>query len=575
MGGNDLSLLVEQCAGNRACVTNGLPALLGTLERNLKTIYAGIRDDGHYRGRVIALTLYPTPLDNPPAPMPRYGDADAVGVTNAVNRVVAAATVAAGGRVADGFGAFRAASGAFGEDPCAAGLLLRPSVPGQPCDPHPSASGRDVLARAIQALAIEDASAVLPRAGDPAIPVTMAIGLGFLLLIGGWALRRPGLSPQLLAMHLVPRAFPALPAISGVALLARSVRRLRIALVLVATVPALVACTLGRAAGAEGGEVWVTSQGTHRLFVVQGQTVAETLELPAGTGPHIITFSPDGRYAYVGGMGNGDLDILRADERRVVATVKLGAAGTHQAKPSPDGTVVLVSQLASKSLIKVTADPAAETWRVAGALKLEVLGKTPICTVFRDDGERAYVSLLPNGIAVVDVATMTLRDTLATDGFVACGMIKAKDGKTVTLAAAGGGGHVYRLDTATDELSDAGTLGAASWHSFNLSPNEQVGYGTSPMSDELVLADLRTATVGPLGTVKLDPTAGVGSDQPDAIAVRGDTVFVSLRASGKLAIVQANQRTATYIDISAPTPFDPATCAGCAVHGVTVRPDGR
>jgi hypothetical protein len=70
----------------------------------------------------------------------------------------------------------------------------------------------------------------------------------------------------------------------------------------------------------------------------------------------------------------------------------------------------------------------------------------------------------------------------------------------------------------------------------------------------------------------LDPTPGLGNDQPDAIAVRGDTVFVSLRASGKLAVVKANQRTATYIDMSPPAEFNPMNCAGCAIHGVTVRP---
>jgi lysophospholipase L1-like esterase len=162
LGANDLGLLAEQCNGGRACITDGLPALRETLARNLDTIYARLRNDGHYQGQVIALTMYPLPLDNPPGQTPRYGDDDAVAATNAVNSVLTATTIAAGGEVADGFGAFRAASGAFGEDPCAAGLLLRPAVPGQPCDVHPTESGRDVLARAIQALASGNASAVLP-----------------------------------------------------------------------------------------------------------------------------------------------------------------------------------------------------------------------------------------------------------------------------------------------------------------------------------------------------------------------------------------------------------------------------
>jgi hypothetical protein len=337
----------------------------------------------------------------------------------------------------------------------------------------------------------------------------------------------------------------------------------------------------------DSGELWVTSQGTDRLFIVHGQgSSIETIQVP-GIGPHITTFSPLGDYAYVSGMRNGDLSIFRADDRQVVQTLHLGPTLTHQAKPSPDGSVLLVAQLASRSLIKVTADEAGESWQVVGSLSFASLGKPPICSVFRDDGQRAYVSMLPNGIAIVDVPTMTHIGTLDTDGFVACGLIKSKRGRIVTVASSGGGGHIYRLDTETDTLTDAGTLGAADWHSFNISANEKVGFGSSPNSDEIILADLTAPIVTPIGALRLDPTPGIGNDQPDALGggetVRGNTLFVSLRASGQLAIVKVNQQTARFLQLSPPAPFNPATCGppppeppngqgGCAIHGVTVRP---
>ena len=344
--------------------------------------------------------------------------------------------------------------------------------------------------------------------------------------------------------------------------------------------PAVVAQT---AQEADSGELWVTSQGTDRLFIVHGQGASiETIPVP-GIGPHIITFSPLGDYAYVSGMRNGDLSILRADDRQIVQTLHLGPTLTHQAKPSPDGSVLLVAQLFSMTLIKVAADEAAESWQVTGSLSFSPLGKAPVCSVFRDDGERAYVSLRPSGIAIVDVPTMQLLGTLETDGFVACGMIKSKRGRIVTVASSGGGGHLYRLDTATDTLIDAGTLGAADWHSFNMSPNEKVGFGTSPHSDEIIVADLTGPVAGLIGALPLDPTPGAGNDEPDALSVRGNTLFVSLRASGQLAIVKVNQLTTTLLQLSPPAPFNPVTCGpplpqpptgsgGCAIHGVTVRP---
>ena len=335
-------------------------------------------------------------------------------------------------------------------------------------------------------------------------------------------------------------------------------------------------------ANGDSGELWVTSQGTDRLFIVHGQgSSIETIPVP-GLGPHITTFSPLGDYAYVSGMRNGDLAILRADDRQVVHTLHLGPTQTHQAKPSPDGSVLLVAQLATMTLIKVAADEAAENWQVVGSLSFGSLGR-PICSVFRDDGERAYVSLLPSGIAIVDVSTMMHIGTLDTDGFVACGMIKSKRGRIVTVASSGGGGHLYRLDTTTDTLDDLGTLGAADWHSFNMSPNEKVGIGTSPHSDEIIVADLRGPTATLIAAVPLDPTPGTGNDEPDALSVRGNTLFVSLRASGQLAIVKRNQKEVRFLQLSPPAPFNPATCGppppeppngqgGCAIHGVTVRP---
>jgi sugar lactone lactonase YvrE len=361
---------------------------------------------------------------------------------------------------------------------------------------------------------------------------------------------------------------------------------------------------LGRWMSREHGDVWLTSQGTDRIFILHGDgALIETVPLPSGAGPHITTFSPLGDFAYVSGMGNGDLFVFRADDRELIRTLDLGPVLTHQAKSSPDGSILFVTQIASSELIKVVVDEAAETWTVDGRLSLAGLGAAPICTVFRDDGERAYVSLRPSGIAIVDVPAMSLVGTLATDGFVACGMIKSKKGRMVTVASSGGGGHIYRLDTATDTLADAGTLGAPDWHSFAVGPNEKLGLGSSPNSDEIVVVDLTTRvlchwqwcrphrhlpireqlTARNLGTIALDPTPGVGNDEPDALAIRGNTVFVSLRASGQLAIIKANRGTVSFVQLAEPAPFNDATCGppgppvpgapgGCALHGVAVRP---
>jgi len=333
---------------------------------------------------------------------------------------------------------------------------------------------------------------------------------------------------------------------------------------------------------AEGGssqtqdrEIWVTLQATDRIAILhgaRGDGGRETVDLAAGTGPHITTFSPSGRYAYVSGMGNGDLDIIKTDTHQVVQSLHLGAVATHQAKPSPDGSFLFVAQVAARALIKVRADEAAQVWTAGASVSFAAAAKAPICTIFRDDGAKAFVSLNPSGLAIVDVATMTLDTILPTNGFIACGMVKSKDGRTITLAANGGGGHVYRLDIASETLSDLGTIGAIDWHSFNMSPDGKVGFGTVPRGDELRIIDLTTDRVFTIAALPLDPTPGAANDQPDNMGVAGDFVYVSLRASGKLAIVNYRQQTVSYLDLApAAVSINPSNCLGCAVHGVAIR----
>jgi DNA-binding beta-propeller fold protein YncE len=330
-------------------------------------------------------------------------------------------------------------------------------------------------------------------------------------------------------------------------------------------------------AATDQDELWITGQGTSTQYMVNfsGERLAQC-SFPAGAGPHITTFhSPD--IAYVGGMGDGRLYVIDANARQIIQTLALAPSLAHQAKPSPDGSVVLVSVVSTTQLVKVAADEHAKTWTVAGSLDLgAATGKAPVCTVFRDDGQRAYVSLMPSGLAIVDVPSLTLLGKLETDGFIACGMIKAADGQSVVIASSGSGGHIYSLDLTNDALTDRGTLGAADWHSFIMTADGTRGFGTSPLSDELVVIDLTTQPLTKLRTVRLQPRPGTGNNQPDALGggelVVGDTLPVTLRAAGQLALANMATFAAKFVPLSPPTEFNPMTCAGCAIHGVTVRP---
>lgn len=138
IGANDLFVLQRRCSSDPDCIIAGLPALLDTLASNLETIYAAILGTG-FEGILVAVTYYVTD----------FNDATAVELLGAINSVVARVTTGAGGRVADGFGAFEKVAADFDGNSCEAGLLIRIGPGPRDCDIHPSPGGHALLALAI------------------------------------------------------------------------------------------------------------------------------------------------------------------------------------------------------------------------------------------------------------------------------------------------------------------------------------------------------------------------------------------------------------------------------------------
>lgn len=139
IGANDVSNLKDACGGVPTCILGGLSGVLAAVSAHLDTIYGHLRTLDGSRHKLVALTIYSTD----------YADPALTGVVMALNDVVAARTLAWGGIVADGFGAWGAAAVPYGGDTCAAGLRIVTSTSPLRCDDHPSASGHRLLANAI------------------------------------------------------------------------------------------------------------------------------------------------------------------------------------------------------------------------------------------------------------------------------------------------------------------------------------------------------------------------------------------------------------------------------------------
>jgi DNA-binding beta-propeller fold protein YncE len=322
------------------------------------------------------------------------------------------------------------------------------------------------------------------------------------------------------------------------------------------------------ATASDNGEIWVTAQNTDEIRILLGTGATETVTLPAGSQPHTISFSPDGSYAYISNLGDGNLIVVRAEDRQIVATLDLHTFFTHDTKASPDGSILLSANPMSRILTKIAVDEEAETWTPVASLDMGALiERGPVCVTFRSDGARAYVSLFgpAGGIAIVDVATMTITGTLTTAGGVSgCGIVRSSDGRTIFLASSGGAGHFYRLDTATDTLTEDPAYGpiGTNLHGLAVAANEKRAYIAAVGDEQVKVLNLEGTEVS---AISLDWRLGV-QDGPDSIARKGSNIYVTLRFAGQVARIRVQTGAVEYIFVA------PPATTGWAVHGIAIRP---
>ena len=144
IGANDILLALpdlEKCGSDVSCQQCVLGKVLGAYAVNLGTILTRIR--AQYSGLIILVTYY--------SPQPALDS-----VTQALNTtMVQVGSSFPGVRFADGYDAFHIADAPFKDDACQAGLLIKlPPSAGTPCDIHPSALGRVLLAATVEFAAL-------------------------------------------------------------------------------------------------------------------------------------------------------------------------------------------------------------------------------------------------------------------------------------------------------------------------------------------------------------------------------------------------------------------------------------
>ena len=232
-----------------------------------------------------------------------------------------------------------------------------------------------------------------------------------------------------------------------------------------ATLALLVASCGGRAAAPTTAptptsappsyELWVVDQaettpsGGGTLYIYKGSDLKTAAPTPAytvnlgeaalgvgdgiGKHGHSIAFNPAMTHAVISYVDSGHVQVIRAADRKVVASIKMtgstaGPAAPHASAVTPAGDAIIVANQGGKRLQRITADFKNDVYKLDSAadLDLSVLedadhpGNLPVIPVFTPDGRYAYVPMRGGGSYVVDYQATPMK-TIASLGKPAIG----------------------------------------------------------------------------------------------------------------------------------------------------------
>jgi len=229
---------------------------------------------------------------------------------------------------------------------------------------------------------------------------------------------------------------------------------------ILATLAILVASCGGRAAAPSTAptasptpppyELWVVDQaettptGGGTLYIYKGADLKAAAPTPAytvnlgeaalgvgdgiGKHGHSIAFNPAMTHAVISYLDSGHVQVIRASDRKVVASIKMtgGAAGPaapHASAVTPAGDAIIVANQGGKRLQRISADFKNDVYKLdsAGDLDLSLLedadhpGNLPVIPVFTPDGRYVYVPMRGGGAYVIDYQATPMK-TVATLG---------------------------------------------------------------------------------------------------------------------------------------------------------------
>lgn len=162
-------------------------------------------------------------------------------------------------------------------------------------------------------------------------------------------------------------------------------------------------------ASRNGSKLFASNMGSNSISAIERSAKDQWKQtlIRVGEGPEALDLSPDGRELWTAHSGDGQISIIDPTKNEVLATVDARTKRSNRLKFTPNGQLVLISDLSGGELVVFDARSRTEKARLH-------LGRSPT-GILIPNNDRAYVAVSgDNKIAVIDLKTLRVVNTFGT-----------------------------------------------------------------------------------------------------------------------------------------------------------------
>jgi YVTN family beta-propeller protein len=254
------------------------------------------------------------------------------------------------------------------------------------------------------------------------------------------------------------------------------------------------------------------------------ESLAATINLPAGSDPNGVAVTPDGQFAYVADNGTASVSMINTSSDVVTAISGLGSK-PYGVALTPNGSTLYVTNAGGTTVnaISTTSNAVIATITV---------GSNPSGVAVSPNGAFVYVTnTSSNTVSVITTNANTVADTINSGFNAPLGVQFTPDGSHAYVANASSSDSVSVITVATNIVTSSISVGASPT-GVAVSPDGSAVYVTNENSNTVSVIDTETNTISDLVTVNV----GV---EPYGVAVTpdGSYAYVTNADAGTVSVI--------------------------------------